>query len=155
MIQELDWCVGEVLAALDRLKLADDTLVIFTSDNGGVMDDGYQDGSGDDASGHKCNGALRGFKGGLYEGGTRVPFIARWPGQVPAGKTSDQLICHVDLLATAAALVGKDLPAGAGPDSFNQLPALLAERPRDAVPRVARRSTAAGAGWRSAKGRGS
>ena len=130
VIQELDASVGEVLAALERLKLADDTLVLFTSDNGGVMDDGYQDGSGDDTSGHRCNGSLRGFKGGLYEGGTRVPFLARWPGKVPAGATSSQLICHVDMLATAAALVGGDLPPGAGPDSLNQLPALLAERPK-------------------------
>jgi arylsulfatase A-like enzyme len=93
------------------------------------MDDGYQDGSGNDTSGHRCNGVLRGFKGRLYEGGTRVPFIARWPGKVPAGKTSGELICHVDLLATVAALTGKELPAEAGPDSFNQLPALLAEKP--------------------------
>ena len=128
-IQQLDWCVGEMLAALDRHKLADNTLVIFTSDNGGVMDDGYVDGTADDTSGHKCNGALRGFKGGLYEGGHRVPFIARWPGQVPAGKTSGELICHVDLLATAAAVIGKPLPKDAGPDSFDILPALLAEKP--------------------------
>jgi arylsulfatase A-like enzyme len=128
-IQQFDWCVGEVMATLDRLKLADNTLVILTSDNGGVMDDGYQDGSGDDKSGHKCNGPLRGFKGGLYEGGTREPFLVRWPGHVPAGKTSHELICHADLLATAAALVGKELPANAGPDSINQLPALLAEKP--------------------------
>jgi arylsulfatase A-like enzyme len=129
VIQEMDWCAGEVLAALDKLKLAENTLVIFTSDNGGVMDDGYQDGSGNDASGHKCNGPLRGFKGRIYEGGTRVPFIARWPGKVPAGKTSHEVICHADLLATAAALVGKQMPEGAGPDSFNQLPSLLAETP--------------------------
>jgi arylsulfatase A-like enzyme len=129
VIQELDWSAGEVLAALDRLKLADNTLVIFSSDNGGVMDDGYQDGSGDDKSGHQCNGVLRGRKGGLYEGGTRVPFIARWPGKVPAGKTSKEVVCLVDLLATAAALTGRELPAEAGPDSFNLLPALRAEKP--------------------------
>ncbi len=129
VIQELDWSVGEILAALDKHGLTNDTLVVFTSDNGGVMDDGYQDGSGNDSSGHRCNGALRGFKGGLYEGGSRVPFIARWPGKVPADSTSKQLICHTDLIATAATLVGKDLPAGAGPDSFDQLPALLAETP--------------------------
>jgi arylsulfatase A-like enzyme len=130
VIQELDWCAGEVLAALDRLKLADNTLVIFTSDNGGVMDDGYADGAVKDANGHKCNGPLRGFKGGLYEGGTREPLLARWPGKVPAGKTSGELVCLADLLATAAAVAGKELPKGAGPDSFNQLPALLAEKPK-------------------------
>jgi arylsulfatase A-like enzyme len=128
-IAEFDWSVGEVLAALQRHGLADNTLVIVSSDNGGVMDDGYQDGSGNDSSGHKCNGVLRGFKGGLYEGGTREPFLARWPGKVPAGKSSGELVCLVDLLATAAALVGKELPADAGPDSFNVLPALLAEQP--------------------------
>jgi arylsulfatase A-like enzyme len=129
VIQQFDWCVGEVTAALQKHGLADNTLLILSSDNGGVMDDGYQDGSGNDASGHKCNGVLRGFKGGPYEGGTRVPFVARWPGKVPAGKTSGEVVCLVDLLATAAALVAKELPADAGPDSFNQLPALLAEKP--------------------------
>jgi arylsulfatase A-like enzyme len=129
VIQEFDWSVGEVLAALERHRLAQDTLVIVTSDNGGVMDDGYQDGSGDDTSGHQCNGPLRGFKGGLYEGGTREPLLARWPGKVPAGKTSGELVCLVDLLATAAALTGQNLPPDAGPDSFNVLPALLAEKP--------------------------
>lgn len=126
-IQQLDGCVGEVLAALDRLKLADNTLVIFTSDNGGVMDDGYVDGTGDDASGHSCNGVLRAKKGSLYEGGHRVPFLARWPGRVKAGAASEELVCHVDLLATAAAITGQPLPAAAGPDSFNILPALRGE----------------------------
>ncbi len=129
VIQEFDWSVGEVLATLEKLKLAENTLVIVTSDNGGVMDDGYQDGSGNDKSGHKCNGSLRGYKGALFEGSTREPFIARWPGHVPAGKTSGEIVCLVDMLATAAAIVGKDLPPAAGPDSFNQLPALLAVKP--------------------------
>ena len=124
-IQQLDWCVGEVLAALDRLKLADNTLIIFTSDNGGVMDDGYQDGTATDTSGHSCNGTLRAKKGSLYEGGHRVPFVVRWPGKIPAAKTSHELICHVDLLATVAAITGRDLPPDAGPDSFDQLPNLL------------------------------
>jgi arylsulfatase A-like enzyme len=128
-IVELDWCVGELLKTLDRLKLTDDTLVIFTSDNGGVMDDGYVDGTGTDSSGHKCNGRLRAMKGSPYEGGTRVPFLAKWPGHVPAGKVSDELICHVDLTATIAALLKQPLPADAAPDSFDILPALLAEKP--------------------------
>jgi len=128
-IQELDWSAGQILAALDRLGLAGDTLVFFSSDNGGVMDDGYQDGSGNDTSGHRCNGALRGYKGGPYEGGNRVPLLARWPGKVPSGATSRELVCTVDLLATAAALTGRTLPDGAGPDSFSFLPALLSERP--------------------------
>lgn len=128
-IVELDWCVGEVMTALEKHKLTDNTLVLFTSDNGGVMDDGYLDGTQSDKSGHRCNGALRGFKGGLYEGGHRVPFLARWPGKVPAGKTSNELICHVDLIATVAALAGQRLPENAGPDSFDCSAAFLAEKP--------------------------
>jgi arylsulfatase A-like enzyme len=131
VIQELDWSAGQILGALDRLGLAADTLVFFSSDNGGVMDDGYQDGSGNDSSGHKCNGPLRGYKGGPYEGGNRVPLLARWLGKVPAGTTSAELVCTVDLLATVAALTGQTLPDSddAGPDSFSFVPALLSERP--------------------------
>ena len=128
-IVELDWCVGQVLATLDKHLLTNKTIVIFTSDNGGVMDDGYIDGTRTDASGHKCNGSLRGFKGGLYEGGHRVPFIARWPGNIPAGKVSKETICHVDLFATIGALTGHALPENAGPDSFNCSATLRMETP--------------------------
>jgi arylsulfatase A-like enzyme len=127
VIQQLDWCVGEVLAALDRHQLAENTLVIFSSDNGGVIDDGYQDGSGNDTSGHRCNGPLRGFKGGLYEGGTRVPFLARWPARIEAGSTSDSLVCLVDLLATCAEIVGTPRDPQVGPDSVSMLPVLTGE----------------------------
>jgi arylsulfatase A-like enzyme len=127
-IQEFDWCVGGLVAALDRLGLAQDTLILVTSDNGGVMDDGYADGAVQDANGHACNGPLRGFKGGLFEGGHRVPLVARWPGRIKPGLTSDALVCHVDMLATFAAIAGRDLPADAGPDSLNVLPALLGEK---------------------------
>lgn len=123
-IQELDDSVGQVLAALERLRLVDKTLVIFTSDNGGVMDDGYEDvGSLD----HLCNGALRGYKGSLFEGGHRVPFIARWPGRIKAGSECGELITHLDMAASFAALTGVPLPADAAPDSLNILPALLGE----------------------------
>ncbi len=122
-IQEFDWSVGEILAKLDELKLADNTLVIVTSDNGGVMDDGYFDGTGNDTSGHKCNGSLRGFKGSNYEGGHRVPFLVRFPGRVAANATSKELTCHVDLYATIAAATGQTLGANDAPDSFNHWPA--------------------------------
>ena len=135
VIEEFDGIVGAVLDTLDRLKLADDTLVIVTSDNGGVMDDGYQDGAVADAHGHRCNGPLRGYKGSLWEGGNREPFVARWPRRIRPGSTSGELICLVDMLATFAAAAGLPLPAHAGPDSFNVLPALLGEKcerpPRD------------------------
>jgi arylsulfatase A-like enzyme len=127
VIQQFDGAVGAVLAALDRLKLAEDTLVIVSSDNGGVMDDGYADGAVQDANGHRCNGALRGYKGSLWEGGNREPFIARWPGRIKPGSTSDEMICLVDMLATFAAVAGLALPRDAGPDSFNVLPGLLGE----------------------------
>ncbi len=130
-IQELDASVGRILDALELAGLTEKTLVVFTSDNGGVMDDGYIDGSGDDKSGHKCNGVLRGFKGGLYEGGTRVPFIVRWPGHVPSDATSRAIISHVDMLATFGAILKVEVPRGAGPDSINQSSALLEVTPKN------------------------
>ncbi len=132
VIEEFDGSVGAVLDTLDRLNLAENTLVIVSSDNGGVMDDGYQDGAIQDANGHKCNGALRGYKGSLYEGGHREPFIARWPGHIKAGSTSDELIGLVDMMATLAHIGGVEVPADAGPDSYDVLPALLGGKsPRD------------------------
>jgi arylsulfatase A-like enzyme len=127
VIHQLDWTVGEVLATLDRLKLATNTLVIFTSDNGGAIKNTYDDGTNPLHGRQPPNGALRGYKGGLYEGGHRVPFLARWPGRIPAGGSSGRLIAHVDALATFAALTGQKLPSGAGPDSVNVLSAWLGE----------------------------
>jgi len=121
-IHELDATVGDLLATLDRLKLTKRTLVIFSSDNGGVNDDGYED---FDPSDHKMNGPLRGKKGTLFEGGHRVPFLARWPGRIKPGGNCAGLISLMDLPATFAALTGVALPAGAAPDSCNVLPALL------------------------------
>jgi arylsulfatase A-like enzyme len=128
-IHEFDWSVGEIAAALDRLAIADNTLVIVTSDNGGVVDDGYADGSVEDTKGHACNGVLRGGKGGLYEGGHRVPLVARWPARIKGGGTSAELVSLVDMLATCGAIVGRELPADAGHDSFNVLSAILEQEP--------------------------
>jgi arylsulfatase A-like enzyme len=122
VIHELDDAVGTVLATLDKLKMADNTLVIFTSDNGGVMDDGYEDvGSFD----YHPNAPLRGTKGTLFEGGHRVPFLARWRGHIQPRSTSGALLAHLDMAATFAALVGVEVPAGQCLDSINVLPALL------------------------------
>jgi arylsulfatase A-like enzyme len=123
-IAQVDWCVGEILATLDRLKLANDTLVLFTSDNGPVIDDGYQDQAIEKLGDHKPAGPFRGGKYSIFEGGTRVPFIVRWPARVKPG-TSDALVSQVDLLASFAALAGQPVSGAAPIDSENVLPALL------------------------------
>ncbi len=130
-VHSFDSTVGRVMDALDKLKLTDNTLLIVTSDNGGVLDtngpDEVNSGTVETNNGHPHNGVLRGDKGSPYEGGTRVPFIAHWPGHIPTGD-SGALICHVDMLASFAALTGQKLIEAAGPDSFNILPALLGDK---------------------------
>lgn len=126
-IHQLDWSVGQVLDALDRHGLAKNTLVIFTSDNGGAIKDTYDDGTNALHALQPPNGALRGHKGELFEGGHRVPFIARWPGHIKPGATSDALFALVDMMATFCSVAEQPLPANAGPDSFDVLPALLGQ----------------------------
>lgn len=120
-IVQLDDVVGRVVAALEKEKLLENTLIMFSSDNGGIMNDGYEDGMFD----HKCNGNLRGRKGTIWEGGNRVPLIARWPGHIKAGSESSEMFTLLDMYATLAALTGQELPQDAAPDSYNALPALL------------------------------
>lgn len=124
-VQELDHHVGLVLAALDKAGIADNTLVLFTSDNGGVVADNERLAAQWQArqAGHAVCGSLRGRKHSIYEGGFRVPFIVRWPGHVPPGTQSDTMFCLTDVLAACASLLGDKLPEGAGEDSFNALPA--------------------------------
>ena len=119
---ESDWALGEVLKALDDKKLSEKTLVIFTCDNGHARYTGLP---ALQKAGHEPSGPLRGYKADIYEGGHRVPFIARWPGKVKAGAVSDEPICHTNLLATCAAILDKKLPDDAGEDSFSILPLLL------------------------------
>ncbi len=121
-IQELDWMVGEVTGCLEKHRLSQNTLVIFTSDNGGMLNLGGRNAV---RAGHLINGDLLGFKFGAWEGGHRVPFIARWPGKIEAGTESDQLVCNVDMLATFGALTGQDSQTLEDKDSVNILPALL------------------------------
>jgi arylsulfatase A-like enzyme len=117
--------VGEVLAALE--KRGRKALVLFSSDNGPVLDDGYKDQAVELLGSHQPAGALRGGKGGIYEGGTRVPFLVWWPGRVKPG-VSDALVSQVDLLASFAALTGQELGPEDAPDSVNVLPALLGDQ---------------------------
>jgi len=127
-ILQLDWCTGEILKTLDRLNLAGDTMVIFTSDNGPVVDDGYKDQAVEKLSGHKPAGPLRGGKYSAFDAGTRVPFIVRWPGRVKPG-ISNALICQIDFMASLAHLTGRKMDVGDAPDSFDALSALLGETP--------------------------
>lgn len=122
-ILQFDDSVGTILGALDKLGLKDNTLVLLSSDNGPVVDDGYMDEAVEKLGDHKPAGPLRGGKYSAFEGGTRVPFIIRWPAKVKAG-VSSALVCQVDFPASFAALTGQPAPAAAV-DSQNILPALL------------------------------
>lgn len=127
-IVQMDWCVGQIMQTLDKHHLSDNTLVIYTSDNGPVVDDGYQDDAAKKLGDHKPAGPWRGGKYSNFEGGTRVPWIVRWPGHIKPGE-SGALVCQIDLPMTLAALTGvaERIPAEAAPDSFNVLPALLGQ----------------------------
>ena len=129
-IVQLDWLVGEVLAALTRHGLEQNTLVLFTSDNGPVLFDGYHDGASEANGTHTPSGGLRGWKYLRYEGGTRIPLLARWPGHVPAGTTTAEMFSLLDLFATTAALLGRPLPPGAGTDGLDLADVLFGRTPK-------------------------
>ena len=124
-VAQVDDSLGRVLDALDRAGATQDTLIIFTSDNGSHWTPAFIE-----EWGHRANGELRGQKADIWDGGHRVPFIARWPGKTVPGTVCAEIICLTDLLATCAAIVGAELPEDAGEDSYNILPALLSE-PRE------------------------
>lgn len=125
-IVSFDWSVGQVLDALEKSGIASNTLVVLSSDNGPVLDDGYADGAIAKLGGHKPGGPFKGSKYSLYEAGTREPFIVSWPGRVKTGE-SDALVCQMDLLASFAALLDVKLPAEEKFDSLNVLSALLGD----------------------------
>lgn len=126
VIAQLDWTVGELLKSLDRLKLAENTIVILSSDNGPVVDDGYKDEAVALLGDHRPSGPWRGGKYSNFEGGTRVPMILRWPARVKPG-VSDAVVSHIDFAASFAALVGQALKHDDVPDSTDQLSVLLGE----------------------------
>ena len=138
-VAQTDWTVGQVLDALKRSGVADNTLVIFTSDNGTEVAREVGIGAYERVQQfhHSSMGELRGVKRDAWEGGHRVPFIARWPGKIKAGAVSDETMCHVDFMATVAAMLGAKLPADAAPDSVNVLPVLFG----DALAAPAREAT--------------
>ncbi|MCY3964579.1 MAG: arylsulfatase [Acidobacteria bacterium] len=131
-VAQVDAGVGRLLADLDAVNLAEDTLVLFTSDNGAHWL------SGDiEETGHRANGALRGQKADIHEGGHRVPFVARWPGHIPAGSVRSELAGLLDIFRTVASLLGRELPAGSAEDSVDLWPVLRgdadARAPRDSL----------------------
>lgn len=128
MVWLVDWATGQISENLEKLGLTENTLLIVTSDNGplpGSLEFGKSEGTAKITNGHESMGDWRGRKGRVWEGGHRVPFVARWPKNIPAGSTSDYTFCFTDLLATIADLLDEEFPKSAGEDSFSMLPALL------------------------------
>lgn len=130
-IVQFDWCVGEIMKILNELGIAKNTLIILTSDNGPVLDDGYVDGAVELLNGHKPSGKFRGYKYSCYEGGTAVPAIISWPNRVEEGKISDALISQIDLIASLGALLKVNLLSNSAPDSYNYIGTLLGENEKD------------------------
>lgn len=135
-----DWIVGRIVQTVEQIGQTDNTLIIVTSDNGALPGDFVLDAQGQrvktsskrneykfETYGHRSNGDWRGYKAHIWEGGHREPLLARWPGHIPAGSESHQLIGLNDIMATCAAIVGYDLPNDAGPDSVDMLPALTGQ----------------------------
>jgi arylsulfatase A-like enzyme len=125
-ILELDWSVGQLVAAIQQAGLQQKTLFLFCSDNGPVLDDGYEDQAIERNADHRPSGPFRGGKYNVYEGGTRTPMIACWPGQIQPG-VSDQMICTIDFPATLASLTGVMLAEKDCLDSMDLLPVLLGQ----------------------------
>lgn len=125
VILEADWCVEEFLKEMDRLGLTENTLLIFTSDNGPVLDDGYKDNAVEMLGDHKPAGPYRGWKCSMYNGGTCIPFMLRWPAQIKPS-VSNTFVCQMDLLASLAALTGQTYNERI--DSQNTLDAFLGKK---------------------------
>lgn len=130
-IVQFDWTVGEITKALDRLGLTENTLIILSSDNGPVADDGYADEAEKRLNGHHPSGPWRGNKYSAFEGGTAVPAILCWPAKVPKGKKSNALISQIDWMASLGKLIGATLPKESAPDSWNCLNTMLGTDEKD------------------------
>lgn len=124
-IVQFDWSVGRIMHALDSLGISDNTLVILSSDNGPVVDDGYDDRAEELLNGHSPSGPYRGNKYSAFEGGTMVPAVVCWPAGIKGGKKSDVLMSQIDWFASLAHLVNARIPKGASPDSRDRLGNLL------------------------------
>ncbi|KIC89914.1 arylsulfatase [Flavihumibacter sp. ZG627] len=127
-ILQLDWTVGEIVKELEQLGISNNTIIIFTSDNGPVLDDGYEDEAVTKANGHKPAGLLRGGKYSAFEGGTRVPFIISWPGTIKP-QVSDALVCQIDIIHSFSSFLKQPLSLQEAPDSYNLINTLLGKSP--------------------------
>lgn len=132
-IAQMDYITGQLVDYLEAKGVLDNTLIIFSSDNGPVLNDGYSDKAEELLGDHKPGGIYRGGKYSCYEAGTRVPTIAYWPNKIKGGQSSDALMGHVDLYASIASLLNYDLKDGEAPDSFDHLDAYLG---KDAIGRT-------------------
>ena len=130
---QFDWATGEIMKVIEKNGMKDNTIVIFSSDNGPVYDDGYDDGTTvrtstkEVQSGHDGSGKFRGGKYQIYEGGTRVPFIIRWPAKIKAGMVSDAMVNHIDFLHSFASYLNIDLAEGEAVDSRNTWKTFIGE----------------------------
>ncbi len=151
-VVQVDWTVGQVLAAIGRAGIEDDTIVIYSSDNGSYMqrydEEGKKDHADDSsvqgyrAGTHRANGLFRGTKADIWEAGHRVPFLVRWPKRVEAGATCEATICVTDMMATFAEVAGVELGDDRGEDSFSFLSLALGKEPATARPPVINHSAA-------------
>lgn len=130
-IVQFDWSVGRLMDTLEQLGLADNTLIILSSDNGPVVDDGYDDKAEELLNGHRPAGPWRGNKYSAFEGGTCVPCIVRWPKQVRQNVESDVLMSQIDWMASLGALIGAKFPRNSAPDSYNRIGNLLGTDSKD------------------------
>ncbi|MEO0444916.1 MAG: arylsulfatase, partial [Verrucomicrobiota bacterium] len=126
-IVELDWCVGELMKMVEEMGLSEKTMIIFCSDNGPVMDDGYADGALEKVGDHRAAGPFTGGKYSLYEGGTRTPFITRWKGRITPGQVSEEVVCTIDFGTSFSNFVGAEIPEEGLLDSLDVMGALLGQ----------------------------
>ena len=136
-VMETDWSAGQIIQAVDEAGIADETIVIFTADNGHSHYTGWGQLV---AAGHMPSGPYRGHKGDVWEGGHRVPLVVRWPEKVQAGTSSDQMVCLTDILATCAEVVKANAPSNGAEDSLSFLPALLQKNQKQGRTRMVNHS---------------
>lgn len=130
-IAEFDWSVGQIVNTLKELGLYENTLIILTSDNGPVLDDGYADRAKELLNGHDPSGGMRGGKYSVLEAGTVVPFIVSWPNRISGGDSSNALVSQIDIFASMKELIDASLPINAAPDSWNSLSTIIGEDSKD------------------------